>query len=64
MFIGPLPNSFPGCDVGELLPRDVHRQERIQVDIRIDADGVSFLLGELDCFHDYGPVLAYGELNA
>ncbi len=38
MFIGP-PISFAGLDVGELLARHVHRDERIEVDVGIDADG-------------------------
>ena len=37
---------LPGFDVRELLPRDVHRQERIEVDVGIDADGAGFLFGD------------------
>ena len=47
MFIGPLPNSLPRLDVRGLLPRDVHRHERIEVEVGIDGDCTGFLFGEL-----------------
>ena len=37
---------FAGFDVGELLARHVHRDERIEVDVGVDADGVRLLLGD------------------
>ena len=33
-------------DVGELLARHVHRDERIEVEIGVDADGVRLLFGD------------------
>jgi len=33
MFIGPLPKFLAGLDVGELLAGDVHRQQRVEVNI-------------------------------
>ena len=35
-----------GLDVRGLLPRDVHRDERVEVEVGIDADGVRLLLGD------------------
>ena len=46
MFIGPLPNSLPGWDVRRLLARDVHRDERVEVEVRIHSDPARDLLGQ------------------
>jgi hypothetical protein len=37
---------LPRLNVRELLTRDVHRQERIKVEVGINADGVRGLLGD------------------
>ena len=49
VFIGPWPGSLAGLDVRELLPGQVHRDERIEVEVGIDRDGVRILLGDRLC---------------
>ncbi len=38
--------SLPGCDVGELPSRDIHRQQRIEVNIGVDGNRVRLLFGD------------------
>jgi hypothetical protein len=42
----PFAEFLAGFDVRELLTRHVHRQERIEIDISIHADGVGCFLGD------------------
>ena len=45
MFIGP-PISFPRLDIGDLFARNIHGDERVKIEVRVDADGVGLLLSE------------------
>ena len=48
---------FPSFDVRGLLPCDVHRNERIEIEVSIDADGAGGLLGDrLTSVHGALPV--------
>src|SRR5438270_1753370 len=46
MFIGPLPNSLARFDICERLSGNVHRQERIEINIGVHRNRVRLRLGD------------------